>query len=75
MQYLKTDNCIVCGVKAKYWHGYVKGLCKYALGYSERKIVAGFCQSHKDCGIEDESGCYEKYDSEKMGKCVSLFSV
>ncbi len=74
MQHLKTENCVVCGKKAEYWHGYVKGLFKYALGYSDRKVVAGFCKEHKDYRIEDKTGFYGNYDSAKMGKCISLFS-
>jgi len=74
MQSLKTENCVICGEKAKYWHGHVKGLFKYALGYSDRKVVAGFCEKHKDYEIEDETGFYGDYDSSKMGKCISLFS-
>lgn len=74
MQTLKTENCVVCGSKAKYWHGHVKGLYKYALGYSERKVIAGFCENHKEHEESDENGCYGEYDSRKMGKCVPLFN-
>lgn len=73
MQHLKTENCVVCGNKAEYWHGYVKGLFKYALGYSERKVIAGFCERHINTEIENESGCYGDYDSAKMGKCIPMF--
>ncbi len=74
MQHLKTEKCVVCGKRAEYWHGHVKGLFKYALGYSDRKVVAGFCKEHKDYRIEDETGLYGNYDSTKMGKCIPLFS-
>ena len=73
MQQLKTEKCIICGKKAKYWGGHVKGLYKYALGYSGRKVVAGFCENHKDHEDSDENGCYGEYDSGKMGKCIPLF--
>lgn len=71
MQYLKTENCVICGDKAKYWHGYVMGLDKFALGYGEKEIIAGFCEVHKDC--ENETEMYGDYDSFKMGKCIPLF--
>lgn len=58
MQQLKTENCIICGKKAKYWGGHVKGLYKYVLGYSERKVIAGFCENHKEHEGSDENGCY-----------------
>ena len=74
MQTLKTENCVVCGKKAECWHGHVKGLFKYALGYSDRKVIAGFCEEHKDYEIENETGFYGNYDSAKMGKCVPLFN-
>lgn len=71
MQHLKTENCVICGEKAKYWHGHVTGIDKFALGYGERKVIAGFCEEHKD--YENETGIYGDYDSSKMGKCISLF--
>lgn len=71
MKHLKTENCVICGEKAKYWHGHVTGLDKFALGYGKRKVIAGFCESHKDC--ENETGDYGDYDSSKMGKCIPLF--
>lgn len=73
MQHLKTENCIVCGHKADYWHGHVTGLFKYALGYSEQKVIAGFCEEHKGSETDDDFGNYGDYDSTKMGKCVPLF--
>lgn len=71
MQYLKTENCVICGDKAKYWHGCVMGLDKFALRYEEKEIIAGFCEVHKDC--ENETEMYGDYDSSKMGKCIPLF--
>lgn len=73
MQQLKTENCVICGKKAKYWHGHVKGLYKYALGYFEMKVIAGFCEGHKEYWSDNDCGCYGRYDASKMGKCVPLF--
>ena len=47
------------------------GLDKFALGYGEKEIIAGFCEVHKDC--ENETEMYGDYDSSKMGKCIPLF--
>lgn len=71
MEHLKTENCVICGEKAKYWHGYVMGLDKFAFGYGKRKVIAGFCEVHKN--YENETGIYGDYVSSKMGKCIPLF--
>lgn len=68
----KTENCVICGKKAILWHGSVRGSYKAALGnYVEQRVIAGFCQEHAN--IEDETGQYGDYNSEKMGKCLPLF--
>ena len=41
-------------INTECWHGHVKGWFKYALGYSSKKVVAGFCEEHKDYEIEAE---------------------
>lgn len=71
MQHLKTEKCVICGNKAKYWHGNVIGLDKFALGYRERKVIAGFCEVHRD--YENDTVVYGDYNSSKMGKCIPLF--
>ena len=73
-KHMKTENCVVCGEKATLWHGYVVGLEKYALGCGDKKVIAGFCEKHKEFNSENEDGFYGSYDSTKMGKCVPLFS-
>ncbi len=73
-QALKTENCIVCGKRATYWHGYVNGCYKAALGNMvDKKIIAGFCNEHIFDEISNENGYYGDYNSEKMGKCIPLF--
>lgn len=71
MQTLKTENCIICGQKADWWHGYVLGKDKRALGYTPVKIIAGFCDKHQE--TENETGNYGNYEPDKHGKCMSLF--
>ena len=72
MQTLKTENCVICGEKAEYWHGYVKGKEKMALGnHIEKKIIAGFCRLHAH--YESETCSYGFYKPDKMGKCIPLF--
>lgn len=73
MGHLKTENCIMCGKKAKNWHGFVLASQKMALGnYVEKKVIAGFCDKHNE-SLTDDCGCYGNYDPELMGKCVPLF--
>lgn len=75
MQHLKTENCVICGNKAVIWHGHVIAKEKMALGnYIDKKVIAGFCEEHKDYNIEDETGLYGNYNSDKMGKCIPLFN-
>lgn len=69
----KTENCVICGKKATFWHGSVRGSYKAAFGnLVEKRVIAGFCEKHVD--IDNETGTYGDYDSEKMGKCLPLFS-
>ena len=71
MRYPKTEKCVICGEKAICWHGHVLGKEKMALGnYVTKKVVAGFCEIHKDA--ESETACYGEYDNEKMGKCIPM---
>lgn len=72
MRTLKTENCIVCGKQAKFWYGYVLAKEKRALGYVPVKVIAGFCDEHKDTE-SDESGFYGNYNPEIHGKCKDLF--
>lgn len=73
MKKLKTSKCVICGKKAKFWHGYVLA----RTGNKENnvvEVVAGFCEEHKDAS--NKSGdcmSYGKYDNNKHGKCIPLF--
>lgn len=70
---LKTEKCVICSAKAKYWHGYVLAKERMALGnYIHKKIIAGFCDKHT--GRENELACYGDYDYLRMGKCIPLFT-
>jgi len=73
-RHLKTENCVICGCKAKIWHGHVIGKEKMALGnYIDKKVIAGFCQKHSKIERDTERCCYGDYNSEMMGKCTPLF--
>lgn len=74
MQYLKTENCIICGKEAVCWHGHVTAKEKMALGnYIDKKIIAGFCDAHKETYLNNDEGYYGNYNSEVMGNAVPLF--
>lgn len=70
---LKTENCVICGKKAKYWQGHVIAKERMALGnYINKKIIAGFCDKHGK--NESDSVYYGNYTYPMMGKCIPLFS-
>lgn len=69
MKMKKTENCIICGKPAIWWHGYIIKKEKFALGYSDVKIISGFCADHG----EDLSNNGKEYNEEIMGKCIPLF--
>ena len=74
MRHLKTENCIVCGCKATVWHGHVIAKDRMALGnYIDKKVTAGFCDKHSKILCSGIDGSYGYYNSDLMGKCVSLF--
>lgn len=62
----QTSNCIICGVKAKYWSGHVLK--------SNEKITAGVCEQHKYChadiNIMRGPGCYGEWkEADGIEKC------
>ena len=68
---LRTENCVICGKKAIGWRGCVIGSKRYALGnLMPVKVAAGRCSEHEEVEIETEM----KYDPDRDGVCVPLFS-
>jgi hypothetical protein len=61
----KTNNCIICGSKAKYWVGHVLASKQTTVGTATR-ILAGFCENHLNAAESNENGCYGKFDPDLM---------
>ena len=75
MQYLKTEKCIVCGGTATVWHGHVVAADRMASGNCvDRCVIAGFCKRHDKVLQSKADGCYGRYNSKLMGKCIPIFS-
>lgn len=68
---MRTENCVICGRPAKYWHGHVVSfqLMEHD-GYISEKIMAGFCDKHNRTKPEREDGFYGAYDNGMMGKVI-----
>lgn len=74
MRPIKTENCVICGKPAKYWHGYVVSFQLIGHdGYISEKIIAGFCDKHVENESEDGDGFYGAYDNGMMGRVILLF--
>ena len=66
---LKTENCVICGRKARNWHGKVRFTWKNILDMDVHSTaVAGFCDNHN--GVEPAE---YKYAKEWMGELISMF--
>lgn len=56
------------------WHGHEVAADRMASGnYIDKKVVAGFCAKHDKVLQSKADGCYGRYNSKRMGKCIPLF--
>ncbi len=70
----RTQNCIICGRKAREWHGHVTKTEKRFSGKTvKRKVIAGFCALHTDTSeSKDGKGWYGNYNETLMGEVIPM---